>query len=217
MKNLKNVLFAALAMLVMAVSPSFASSITIYGTGAGQGSNGQVDAHYSLISAPTGAGPAYTTGAYPGWTMAPPGTQWINPDSTINEQSPGGNYDYQTSFNLTGLRPNTAVLMGSWGADNSGEILLNGLLATGTGTVITGDEGFLQLTAFTITGNTGAGFLAGVNTLDFVVNNEPDSPTGLVVDISGTADASTPEPSSLALFGSGVLGLTGLLRRKLGA
>ena len=34
-------------------------------------------------------------------------------------------------------------------------------------------------------------------------------------DISGTPDPPTPEPSSILLFGSGILGLAGVLRRKL--
>lgn len=217
MKNLKNILLGALTALALAVPPCFANSITIYGTGAGQGSNGQVDAHYTLVSAPTGAGPAYTTPAYPGWVSPPSGTQWINP-YVIIQDAPGGNYDYRTTFDLTGLNPNTAVLMGSWAADNSGEILLNGLEAAGTGIGITGDEGFKHLTAFTVIGNIswledGHGFLPGLNTLDFIVNNEESSPTGLLVDITGTASPA-PEPGSLLLMGSGIVGLAGVLRRR---
>ena len=52
------------------------------------------------------------------------------------------------------------------------------------------------------------------------------SPTGLTVDsdltenafqIDGSPDAATPEPSSFLLLGSGLLGLAGLLKRKLTA
>jgi hypothetical protein len=45
--------------------------------------------------------------------------------------------------------------------------------------------GFASFTPFTVN----SGFIAGVNTLDFVVNNAPfagTNPTGLRVEISGT-------------------------------
>ena len=206
MKKLKQVLLAALTLLVLTATTCFADSITIYGTGAGQGSNGQVDNHYTLVSAPIGAGPAYTS-VYPGWVSAPSGTQWINPYSSL-QIAPAGDYDYQTTFDLTGLNPATAELMGKWAADNGGYILLNGSAAIGTGTVISGSYGFEQLTDFTITG----GFLPGLNTLDFVVRND-GSVTGLVADVSGTASPA-PEPSSLLLLGSGLLGVGGVVRRK---
>ena len=211
-KKLKYTVLAALTGLVLAVTPSFATSINVYGTGAGQGDNGQIDNHYILYSAPTGAGPAYTTPDYPGWVAAPSGTHWINPYSSIGA-APQGYYDYQTTFDLTGLDPSTAMLMGKWAADNAGDIYLNGSLATGTGISIPGYYGFKQLTDFTVTG----GFVSGVNTLDFVIFNDANV-TGFVADVSGTASGGeTPEPGTLTLFGTGILGLGGLLRRRLRA
>ena len=201
----------ALVLLALAITPSFASSITtIHSTGEGLGSGGVSDPNYELLaSSPTGAGPAYTLPPYlPGWVSPPAGTQWINPNPNAGA-APAGYYDYQTTFDLTGFNFNTAELQGSWAADNGGYILLNGVAAIGSGTSIPCCYGFQTLTPFAITG----GFKPNLNTLDFMVYNQSDV-TGLLVDVSGTANP-TPEPSSLLLMGTGVLGLIGVVRRKL--
>ena len=59
-----------------------------------------------------------------------------------------------------------------------------------------------------------SGFVNGINYLGFVVNQDFGSATGL--DFVGSVNTlPTPEPSSLMLLGSGLLGGAGsLLRRK---
>ena len=220
MKNLKYAILA-LTLAVLATTSSFANTIPVFSTGAGLTSGGQADPHYSIVSVPFSApppGPALTTTAYPGWVAAPSGTQWVNSWGYDNPDTPAGTYDYQTTFDLTGLDFHTAELSGFWAADDTGYILLNGVAAVGTGTVLS-DPGFQSLTAFDITG----GFHAGVNTLDFIVTNDDlfggggdGIATGLLVQIQGTASPA-PEPSSLLLMGSGLLGVAGVLRRKLAA
>jgi hypothetical protein len=87
------------------------------------------------------------------------------------------------------------------------DILLNGHS--------TGNANGAQFVAWTaLTINSGF-FVAGVNTLDFIVNNG-GGPTGLRVEISGTADptgTTIPEPVSFVLLGAG-LGALGMLRRR---
>lgn len=191
---------------------AFAGSIAIFNTG--QGSDGLalpvgvLDPHYALVSAPAGVPlTAITTSPNGLWTGNTPTADWISPGSSGGDSWPVGNYDYQTTFDLAGFDPLTAQLSGMWTSDNDACIFLNGV-STG---VCTGFTDFGELHAFSIT----SGFRAGINTLDFMVDNG-GGPTGLIVEISGTASGgTTPEPSSLLLTGSGLLTLVGVFRRKL--
>lgn len=45
-----------------------------------------------------------------------------------------------------------------------------------------------------------SGFVAGVNTLDFVVTNTGAGPTGLRVDLSGTASPGSGPPPTIWFF-----------------
>ena len=124
----------------------------------------------------------------------------------------GGTYIYQTIFDLTGLNPLTAILNGLFATDNSSEIFLNGV-STG---ITTGLEQFQAFTPFTID----KGFISGINTLEFRVFNQTNTPTGLRVEfVNATVTAADPVPlpASAVPMGFGVLGLAmaGWLRRAL--
>jgi len=203
----------ALALSLFAILPlssALAGNIAIYGTGAENSGTGQADPNYELTSAPAGVsypGPAYTAMLSP-WQTPPPGLYWDNPFSGFR-YGPFGEYDYQTTFDLTGFNPATAVLTGVTGSDNTGTIWLNGVKVGTMGSIST-------FVPFTITdGLNGAHFQSGINDLVFKVEVGLNySTTGLMVQIDGTADQA-PEPGSLALLGTGAVGLGGLLRRRL--
>jgi hypothetical protein len=113
---------------------------------------------------------------------------WIGPNSDGQLNGPVGLYDYRTTFTLSS--PGLVTITGQWASDNEGpDILLNGI-STGNSTT----NQFLSFTPFTITGLG----VAGVNTLDFLVNND-GGPTGLRVEFFSANVI--PEPGSLALFG----------------
>jgi hypothetical protein len=123
-----------------------------------------------------------------------PNSKWIAPKTDQSVRENFGTYVYRITFSLAGFNPATATISGQWSIDNDGtDILINGV-STGQTTPIDAYDSF---SPFSIT----SGFVAGVNTIDFVLFNDPDSgrytnPTGLRVEISGTADPlPTPTPT----------------------
>lgn len=122
-----------------------------------------------------------------------------------------GNFTAQTTFDLTGFDPLTAVITGDWGVDNEGEIFLNGV---STGITLTGivADNFNVLHSFTIS----SGFVAGINTLSFAVF-DGGSPAAVRLDNALlTADplaVGVPEAATWAMMIAG-FGLVGAAMRR---
>lgn len=213
-------------------SASAATILGLYNTGLDAGGSllpeNQIDPHYVLISVPAGSGlgpnayiadhtkPPLSTGE---WVPNAALSKWIAPvgdqSSLLEVNSITGPYTYRLTFDLTGYDPSTAVITGQWATDNNGvNILLNG---ASTGNI--NDAQFTVWTPFSIS----SGFVSGINTLDFVVNNIPfgpgspseggSNPTGLRVELSGTA-APEPSVSALALIALAVAGLKASRHRR---
>ncbi len=133
-------------------------------------------------------------------------SQWIGPDPVNGSTFANGCYqlDYQTTLDLTGYDPSTVSLSGIWATDNFGlDILVNG---NSTGNTA---NSYQSWTPFTISN----GFVAGVNTLDFVWGND-GGPGGLRVEFTSGTGCLAPEPASLLLLGSGMTALGLLARRR---
>jgi hypothetical protein len=164
------------------------------------------DPNYVLTAVPTGSMDTLvrtSAGGYPipPWIGDDPISTWIGPYNSPFLNGQLGLYHFRTTFDLTGLNPATAVLTGQWATDDIGDIWLNGALMTGNSSLTWSTWYPILITT---------GFIDGVNTLDFVVNNTVLSYIGLRVEISGTAD--TPEPASLVLLAVGLAALTALRR-----
>ncbi len=202
-----------IATLALAFSPAnqaqAATITTLFNTGVDDSGavvtdNASNDTHYSLTSVPSGstASTVIRTSGFPleYYLAGNTASAWIGPNNNTGLVSPGGQYTYQTTFDLSGFDVSTASIIGKWSADDSGsDILLNGQSIGSVATV--GQEYFTP--SFTLNNSF---LISGVNTLQFIVNNSADgsggpTPTALRVEFSNaTADlASTavPEPSDL--------------------
>ena len=155
----------------------------LFNTGVDNSNNllasGATDAHY-LVKRPTTTtyGNAVTITPVAGWVTSST-ARWITPTGQPDDF---GQHRYRMTFNLAGCDLSTVQITGRYAADNSAYIGVN------TSTVklapTPNSTGFKQFTPFTITAANG--LTQNVNTLEFVVQND-DGPTGLLVEISGTA------------------------------
>ncbi|MCI0578792.1 MAG: hypothetical protein L0332_15715 [Chloroflexi bacterium] len=165
---------------------------TLYSTGLDANrvplSDGTVDPHWTISATPAGptTASAYVTkNSYPvgaAWIANSDMSRWISPQTNEATGDAPGNYTYHTSFDLTGFDPATVRITARVAVDNVLEdVKLNGQSLGLTAT------GFAAFTLLSIN----SGFVANVNTLEFVVCNEgtTTNPSGLRVEL---AIAATP-------------------------
>lgn len=202
---------AALAAAIAAVPAGAAVITSLYSTGvdsSGTATTGNgADLHWTLLG-----GTAYTggtNGVFPigPWVSDDATSRWITPTPSAGDSNAVTTFFFSTTFDLTGFKAATASLGGSFAADDSATIYLNGVQIGAAN-----QGGYSAKTAFSI----GSGFVAGVNTLTFASLNSGAGPTGVNVAVTGTATA-VPEAATWAMMVMG-FGLVGVgVRRRSGA
>jgi hypothetical protein len=148
--------------------------------------NGAVDPHYTLTSNdPNFPGPnAVAVAANAAWTPNTAASKWISIQASTQGAN-NGIYKYTAMFTLAGAAPTTATISGTWAADDSVTLDLNG-----TQVAAYPAEAYGALAPFTVAA--GSPFVLGTNTLVFTTVNSGNGPTGLqVATIAGTATGCT--------------------------
>ncbi|MYM67388.1 PEPxxWA-CTERM sorting domain-containing protein [Pseudoduganella sp. FT55W] len=208
---MKHTIFAA-ALALASISAAQAAAINgLYNTGTG--AEGSEETHYSLSSTSVAATKPTVTfnNVWPvdgTWIKNSGDSKWITPTATQGESldpSVDGIYTYTLKFDLTGYNASSAEFLGRVSADNSVVVKLNGSL------IGSGDS-------FKTWGSFGAddGFLAGVNTLQFIVTNDKlgsGNPTGLRVEFTSSNVSAVPEPATYGMMLGG-LALVGAVARR---
>jgi hypothetical protein len=145
---------------------------------------GQLDPHYSLTASAYSTPPppdisATVMANHSAWLANNAISSWIGVISGPSSVS-SGSYNFRTTFDLSGMDPDTAAVALRFAADDRvNQVLLNGV-----------DQGvsYVGYSAFSALFNLSSGFTEGTNTLDFYTVNDSTAanPAGFRVEAAGT-------------------------------
>jgi hypothetical protein len=200
-----------------------ASAVPISGlvnTGAGL-SAGQQDTNYAFAvnsGSATSNGFSYVAASagfpFGSWLASNATSTWLTPSANQAQSydiKSAGVYTWTLSFNLSGDDASSASFTGRWLSDNSSSMYLNGNLIGST------PNSNASFSSWTSMGTVSTGFVDGLNTLTFVVNNNmaaAPNPTGLRVEFASSNVTPVPEPESYALMLAGLLCVGFVARRR---
>lgn len=173
------------------------------GTGTGLANpNGATDTHYMILSGPGIVSPQNAVTFNCCYFANTSTSDWISVNAN-GSTGPFGTYIFELTFSLAGLDPSSAQITGRFAADDHVTATkINGNTVAGAT-----ENGFGSFVNFSIP--VGSGFIAGVNKLDFTVQDD-FAPMAFRAELSGTANplAAVPEPGT---WGLGFAGMAALL------
>lgn len=215
--------FVAVALAALLSAVPLSTPLAAQGpVGTGVNVSNNRDQSWDVGTGPTPAFvDAYLVTSNPGWQAftGPQAARWISFD--FDASGPGGSpYTFRTTFDLTGYDASTATFDFRCMVDNT--FLgwrLNGAPLTGGGNGTFGTTGVCgsHAAGFGSTQTVNAGFLGGLNTLEFVTNGDATT-DGLIVDITNFSARQTgqvvPEPATWALLATGLVAVGGVGMRR---
>lgn len=191
--------------------------------------DGTTDPHYLLVFPGAQEGAPYIATSAGGFPISPwigdsPTSAWTTTLNPITPLGPGSNtnigvfadYYYQTTFSMSGLNPQTALIAGQVSYDNFlQDVLLNGVSTGIKADASNPGPSFGGWLPFSFDAADIALLNGGVNTLTFIVRSAQadgaEDYTGVRVEFLQREATPVPEPSSLGLIG---LGLMAMRRRR---
>lgn len=149
------------------------------------------DSHFVFASNPDNASVTNPivedSGSFPivagPWLANTASSKWIGPRFNTTEAA-AGDYVYRLTIDLSQRVPSSVVIQGRWATDNAG----SAISVNGVPTGLQNTAQFGSWTPFTLSSNN-ANFVAGLNTIEFTVNNASAGYTGLRLEfLSSDAD-----------------------------
>jgi hypothetical protein len=201
------------AMLVVATAFASADTIQLGSYGTGTSNMGNANTALAFSGAPS---TTYDIGTSGVWTAAGANSSWVSQNTgncpSCGNIEPNGIYTFTSTFTLSNADYSGSIYVM---ADDTTDVLLNGHILQnfaggGNSTCQT-----LQPNCVTplLVSLPGGDFLTGTNTLTFDVHQTNLSAEG--VDFYGSiSSSSVPEPGTLLLLGTGLIGSAGALFRK---
>jgi len=209
-----------LTIALLAASSASAQVPTLFNTGVDAAGNqlapGSIDPHYLAYTFSTVGTPGSLVGSaeliqngYEFYYAQNPTSRWIWTNKNGNLDGLYYNSLLRTTFDLTGYDLTTVAITVNMAADNYiADVYMNG------SSLAQSYAGFFSYYTFNIT----SGFVNGINTLDFyAVDQGPPAAFNAYYSTQGRLlppTTTTPEPASIVLVASGLLGVFGVARRR---